>query len=100
MPYATKHNGFLFPACHISDVTALFCRTGRIQSVRCVPDVISLNAFKGYNVKEAWGQAFSHWMPLCEELWPYVYVYVTACASNQPINDHMLLIGWLALHAP
>lgn len=39
-------------------------RTGRIQNVRCVPDVISLNAFKGYNVKEAWGQAFSHWMPL------------------------------------
>ena len=34
--------------------------------MRCVPDVISLNAFKGYNVKEAWGQAFSHWMPLCE----------------------------------
>ena len=98
MPFATEDNGFLFPkfsACHISDVTALFCRTGRIQSVRCVPDVISLNAFKGYNVKEAWGQAFSHWMPLCEE-----YVYVTACVSNQPINEHMLLIGWLALHVP
>jgi len=41
-------------------------RTGHIQSVHCVPDIISLNAFKGSKVTEAWGQRFTHWMPICE----------------------------------
>ena len=41
-------------------------RTGRIQTVRCVPDIISLNAFKNNGVTELWGQGFTHWMPICE----------------------------------
>ena len=41
-------------------------RTGQIQTISCVPDVISLNAFKGAQVTEMWGQSFTHWMPICE----------------------------------
>ncbi|XP_064385052.1 uncharacterized protein LOC135333952 isoform X2 [Halichondria panicea] len=39
-------------------------RTGRVHNVNCVPDIISLNAFRGSKVKEAWGVSFSNWFPI------------------------------------
>lgn len=39
-------------------------RTGAVQTVRCVPEVISLSAFKGSKVTEVWGRTFTHWMPI------------------------------------
>ena len=45
-----------------------FYRTGQIRNVHCVPDIISLQAFKGAGVKEAWGIGFSHWIPICTPL--------------------------------
>ena len=44
----------------------LSTRSGAVQTVKCVPQVISLSAFKGSKIKEVWGQLFTHWMPICE----------------------------------
>ena len=39
-------------------------RTGKIQTVYCSPDIISLNAFNGLKIKQAFGENFSYLMPL------------------------------------
>ena len=39
-------------------------RTGKIQTVYCSPDIISLNAFNGLKIKQAFGENFSYLVPI------------------------------------
>ena len=39
-------------------------RTGKIQTVYCSPDIISLNAFNGLKIKQAFGENFTYLMPI------------------------------------
>ncbi|KAI6655121.1 Ubiquitinconjugating enzyme subfamily protein [Oopsacas minuta] len=39
-------------------------RTGKIQTVYCSPDIISLNAFNGLKIKQAFGENFSYLIPV------------------------------------
>ena len=39
-------------------------RTGKIQTVYCSPDIISLNAFNGLKIKQAFGEHFSYLIPV------------------------------------
>jgi ubiquitin-protein ligase len=39
-------------------------RTGRLQQVTCASDILSLNAYKGQNVREMWQHKFTHWIPV------------------------------------
>jgi ubiquitin-protein ligase len=43
-------------------------KSGSVQIVKCVPQVVSLSAYKSSKIREVWGESYSHWMPICEHL--------------------------------
>jgi hypothetical protein len=39
-------------------------KSGSVQIVKCVPQVVSLSAYKSSKIREVWGESYSHWMPI------------------------------------